>query len=73
MFPLPRNCCGAAFRSGNGTVQSAAAGGSASQSVTVRMDDGTTQALTVQGGASFQPGERVAIGTDGRIQPRNGR
>ena len=58
----------AAFRSGNGTVQSAAAGGSASsQSLTVRMDDGSTQALTVQG-ASFQPGERVAIGADGRVQ-----
>jgi hypothetical protein len=33
------------------------------------MDDGTTQVLTVQG-ASFQPGERVAIGADGRVLPQ---
>jgi len=60
----------AALRSGSGTVQSAAAGGSASsQSLSVRMDDGTTQVLTVQG-ASFQPGERVAIGADGRVLPQ---
>ena len=57
-----------AFRSGNGTVQSAAAGASgAPQQLTVRMDDGTTQAISVQG-ATFQPGERVAIGADGRVQ-----
>jgi len=60
----------AAFRPGSGTVQSAAAGSSASsQSLSVRMDDGTTQALTVQG-TSFQPGERVAIGADGRVLPQ---
>jgi len=60
----------AAFRSGSGTVQSAAAGASgAPQQITVRMDDGTTQAINVQG-ATFQPGERVAIGADGQVQRR---
>ena len=59
-----------AWRAGNGTVQSAAGGSSASpQQVSVRMDDGTTQVLTVQG-ATFQPGARVAIGADGRVLPQ---
>lgn len=59
-----------AWRAGNGTVQSAAGGSGASpQQVTVRMDDGTTQVLTMQG-ATFQPGERVAIGADGRVLRR---
>jgi outer membrane lipoprotein SlyB len=58
----------AAFHSGNGTVQSAAAGASgAPQQATVRMDDGTTQAISVQG-TTLQPGERVAIGADGRVR-----
>ncbi|MFN2644870.1 MAG: hypothetical protein ABR570_07765 [Burkholderiales bacterium] len=56
-----------AYRAGNGTVQAAAGGSAASsQEITVRMDDGTTQSLTVQG-ARFQTGERVAIGADGRV------
>ena len=65
-----------AIRPGNGIVQSiaavpsAAAGASApSQQLTVRMDDGSTQVLTFQGG-SFQPGERISIATDGRISPQ---
>jgi len=49
-------------------VQSAAAGASgAPQQVTVRMDDGTTQAISVQG-TTLQPGERVAIGADGSVR-----
>jgi outer membrane lipoprotein SlyB len=59
-----------AWRAGSGTVQSAAGGASAApQQLTVRMDDGTTQVLTVQGG-SFQPGEHVAIGADGAVLRR---
>lgn len=59
-----------ASRAGTGTVQSAAGGSSASpQQLNVRMDDGTTQVLTVQG-ATFQPGARVAIGADGRVLPQ---
>jgi len=65
-----------ALRPGSGTVQSiaavpsAAAGASApSQQLTVRMDDGSTQVLTFQGG-SFQPGERISIATDGRVSPQ---
>lgn len=57
-----------AFHSGNGTVQSAAAGASgAPQQVTVRMDDGTMQAISVQG-TTLQPGERVTIGADGQVR-----
>lgn len=61
-------------RPGGGTVQSvaggstsAAAGASSSaQTVTLRMDDGTTQAVTVQG-VTLQPGDRVSITPDGRL------
>jgi len=64
---------------GGATVQSvaqaseisAAAGASApsgadTQTLSLRMDDGTTQALAVRG-ASFQPGERVGVTSDGRV------
>lgn len=56
-----------ALRAGTGTVQSAAAGGSAaSQQITVGMDDGTTQLINVQG-ATLQPGQRVTVTADGRV------
>jgi hypothetical protein len=47
---------------------SAAAGASSStpQTVTLRMDDGTTQVLSVQG-ITLQPGDRVSITPDGRL------
>ena len=50
---------------------SAAAGGSApsgteAQTLSLRMDDGTTQALAVRG-ASFHEGERVSVTPDGRV------
>jgi outer membrane lipoprotein SlyB len=66
-------------RAGGATVQSvaeanpisAAAGGSApsgteAQTLSLRMDDGTTQVLAVRG-ASFQQGERVSVTPDGRV------
>ena len=37
--------------------------------LSLRMDDGTTQVLTVQG-ATFQPGEHVAIAADGAVVRR---
>ena len=60
---------------GAGTVQSvvantesAAAGGSAAgQQVELRMDNGTTQWVNVQG-APLQPGERITVTADGRVQ-----
>lgn len=67
------------MRAGSATVQSvaeaspisAAAGGSApsgteAQTVSLRMEDGTTQVLAVRG-ASFQQGERVSVTSDGRV------
>ena len=65
-------------RPGDGTVVSAAAaaasaasGGTAKSStgeqVTVRMDDGTTQVVTLLGGTA-RPGERVRITSDGRLE-----
>jgi len=64
-----------AVRAGGGTVQSVAGGSvsaaagassSAPQTVTLRMDDGTTQVLSVQG-ITLQPGDRVSITPDGRL------
>jgi outer membrane lipoprotein SlyB len=59
---------------GAGTVQlvaanppSAAAGGAAGQEIQLRMDNGTLQWVNVQG-ATFQPGERVTVTADGRVQ-----
>ena len=59
---------------GTGTVQSvvantssAAAGGSATgQQVEIRMDNGTTQWVSV-GGETFRPGERITVTSDGRV------
>ena len=59
---------------GTGTVQmiaatapSAATGGSAAgQEIQLRMDNGTTQWVSVQG-AKFQPGQRVTVTADGRV------
>jgi hypothetical protein len=55
------------------SVVSAAAGGTAAsapaEQLTLRMDDGTTQLLTVQGG-KFQLGERVSVTPDGRVLRR---
>jgi outer membrane lipoprotein SlyB len=69
----------APLAAGGATVQSvapaseisAAAGASApssadTQTLSLHMDDGTTQVLAV-GGASFQPGERVGVTSDGRV------
>jgi len=69
----------APLRSGGATVQSvaeanpisAAAGASApsgteAQTLSLRMDDGTTQPLAVRG-ARFQQGERVSVTSDGRV------
>jgi outer membrane lipoprotein SlyB len=59
-----------ALRAGSGTIQSvgpsAAAGGTAAEQLGINMDDGTTQVINVQG-ATFQPGERVTVTTDGRV------
>lgn len=59
---------------GTGTVQaiaanppSAAAGGSvAGQEIQLRMDNGTTQWVNVQG-ATFRAGDRVTVTADGRV------
>jgi outer membrane lipoprotein SlyB len=57
----------AAFKAGNGIVQSAGAGAAdGSQPLTITMDDGTPQQITVRGD-TFQPGERVAIAPDGVV------
>jgi outer membrane lipoprotein SlyB len=70
VLKAPPSAPSVAWRAGNGVVQSAAGGSSAApQQLNVRMDDGTTQLVTVQG-ASFQPGQRVAIGADGRVLPQ---
>lgn len=71
----PQSSAPLAVRAGGGTVQSvaggsvsAAAGASSStpQTVTLRMDDGTTQVLSVQG-ITLRPGDRVSITPDGRL------
>jgi hypothetical protein len=54
-----------AIRPGNGTIQSVTPTGSAQQ-VSVTMDDGSTQVVTLHG-AAVRPGERVAITADGRM------
>ena len=54
-----------AIRPGNGTIQSVTPTGSAQQ-VSVTMDDGSTQVVTLQG-AAVRPGERVGITADGRM------
>ena len=67
ILKLPANTPPVSYQTKSGTVQAATGGSSASQQqLTVRMDDGTTQAFSVQG-ATFQPGERVTIGADGRV------
>ena len=64
-----------AVRAGGATVQSVAAASVASaaagastpaEQLTLTMDDGTSQVLTVQG-MSFRPGERVSVTPDGRV------
>ena len=56
-----------AWRQGYGTVRSVTPAGASAQQIALSMDDGTTQVVTLQGGAAVQPGERVGITADGRM------
>lgn len=59
-----------AWRQGYGTVRSVTPAGGSAQQIALSMDDGTTQVVTLQGGATVQPGQRVGITADGRmVQP----
>ena len=72
--PVPATAPVSVLVPGSGTVQaiaanppSAAAGGSAAgQEIQIRMDNGTTQWVNVQG-ATFQAGQRVTVTADGRV------
>ena len=73
--PVPVRSGGASVQSvGVAKLISAAAGASApsetgdmdEQTLSLRMDDGATQALAVRG-ATFQPGERVSVTSDRRV------
>jgi hypothetical protein len=55
------------WRQGYGTVRSVTPAGASAQQIALAMDDGTTQVVTLQGGATVQPGERVGITADGRM------
>ena len=54
------------LRPGSGTIQSVTPTATSAQQVSLAMDDGTTQVVTLQG-ASVRPGERVSITADGRM------
>ena len=56
-----------AWRQGYGTVQSVTPAGTSAQQISLAMDDGTTQVVTLQGGAAVRPGERVGVTADGRM------
>jgi len=56
-----------AWRQGYGTVRSVTPAGASAQQIALAMDDGTTQVVTLQGGATVQPGERVGITADGHM------
>ena len=55
-----------ALRAGSGTIQSVTPTGTSAQQVSLAMDDGTTQVVTLQG-AAVRPGDRVSITADGRM------
>jgi outer membrane lipoprotein SlyB len=64
--PAAQSSAALGLRAGSGTIQSVTPTGTAQQ-VSLAMDDGTTQVLTLQG-ASVRPGERVSITADGRMR-----
>jgi outer membrane lipoprotein SlyB len=64
--PASQATAGPVVRPGSGTIQSATATGASSQQVTLAMDDGTTQVVTLNG-AAVRPGEHVTITADGRM------
>jgi len=55
------------WRQGYGTVRSVTPAGASAQQIALSMDDGTTQVVTLQDGATVQPGERVGVTADGRM------
>jgi outer membrane lipoprotein SlyB len=55
-----------AWRPGTGTIQSVAPTGTSAQQVSLAMDDGTKQVVTLQG-ATVQPGEHVTLTADGHM------
>jgi outer membrane lipoprotein SlyB len=63
--PAAQSSAALGLRPGSGTIQSVTPTGTALQ-VSLAMDDGTTQVLTLQG-ATVRPGERVSITADGRM------
>jgi outer membrane lipoprotein SlyB len=64
--PASQASATSAIRPGNGTIQSVTPTGTSAQQVSLAMDDGTTQVVTLQG-AAVRPGERVTITADGRM------
>ena len=64
--PAAQSSAASAVRPGNGTIQSVTPTGTSAQQVSLSMDDGTAQVLTLQG-ATVRPGERVSISADGRM------
>ena len=73
VLKVPANQAGAsaaggssAWRPGTGTIQSVAPSGTSAQQVSLAMDDGTTQVVTLRG-ATVRPGERVTLTADGHM------
>lgn len=54
------------IRPGSGTIQSVTPTGTSAQQVSLAMDDGTSQVVTLQG-TSVRPGERVTLTADGHM------
>jgi outer membrane lipoprotein SlyB len=64
--PGSQASAGPVVRPGSGTIQSVTPTGTSAQQVSMNMDDGTTQIITLQG-AAVRPGERVTITADGHM------
>ena len=64
--PASQASAASAVRAGSGTIQSVTPTSSSAQQVSLAMDDGTTQVVTLQG-ATVRPGERVSVTADGRM------
>jgi outer membrane lipoprotein SlyB len=64
--PASQASAGPVVRPGSGTIQSVTPTGTSAQQVSMNMDDGTTQIITLQG-AAVRAGERVTITADGHM------
>ena len=64
--PASQASATSAVRPGSGTIQSVTPAGTSAQQVSLAMDDGSTQVVTLQG-ATVRPGERVSITADGHM------